>query len=317
MRDRAWMGEGQRERETQNRKQAPGSEPSAQSPTRGSNSRTARSWPGWSRTLNRLRHPGAPNLIFFKKRSLFIYFERERENEQGRGRVRERKNPKQAPCCQRRAWYGAWSHERWGHDLSQNQELGALPTEPPGRLYLLFVYILPVILMRLWKVFYSPTCANSFASPSSDTCSPQGSALSPLLFSLHRQESAWHGHPCSFKYQRLADITKSKPPGQIFPSISGITYPTRLLYLDVLQIPILSSHDWSYLLSPQICLPLLWLWLPGVHPGQKYENQPRSVPLPYLLSSSTPKLHVSSSQLSFLFFHAPPFKCVVNLHGNL
>ena len=54
------MGEGQRERETQNRKQAPGSEPSAQSPTQGSNSRTARSWPGWSRTLNRLRHPGAP-----------------------------------------------------------------------------------------------------------------------------------------------------------------------------------------------------------------------------------------------------------------
>ena len=45
-RDRAWMGEGQRERETQNRKQAPGSEPSAQSLTRGSNSRTARSWPG-------------------------------------------------------------------------------------------------------------------------------------------------------------------------------------------------------------------------------------------------------------------------------
>ena len=35
-------GLGQRERETQNRKQAPGSEPSAQSLTRGSNSRTAR-----------------------------------------------------------------------------------------------------------------------------------------------------------------------------------------------------------------------------------------------------------------------------------
>ena len=32
-----------RERETQNWKQAPGSEPSAQSPTRGSNSRTVRS----------------------------------------------------------------------------------------------------------------------------------------------------------------------------------------------------------------------------------------------------------------------------------
>ena len=65
--DRAWTGEGQRERETQNRKQAPGSEPSAQSPTRGSNSRTSRtvrSWPGWSRTLNRPRHPGAPGTCF-------------------------------------------------------------------------------------------------------------------------------------------------------------------------------------------------------------------------------------------------------------
>ena len=38
-------GGAERERETQNRKQAPGSEPSAQNPTRGSNSRSARSWP--------------------------------------------------------------------------------------------------------------------------------------------------------------------------------------------------------------------------------------------------------------------------------
>ena len=65
-RERAWMGEGQRERETQNQKQAPSSEPSAQSLTRGSNSQTTRSWPGWSRTLNRLCHPGAPPLLFFK-----------------------------------------------------------------------------------------------------------------------------------------------------------------------------------------------------------------------------------------------------------
>ena len=45
-RDRAQAGIGrERERETQNPKQAPGSEPSAQSPTRGSNSQTVRSWP--------------------------------------------------------------------------------------------------------------------------------------------------------------------------------------------------------------------------------------------------------------------------------
>ena len=42
-RDRVQAGQGQRERETQNLKQAPGSELSAQSPTRGLNSRTARS----------------------------------------------------------------------------------------------------------------------------------------------------------------------------------------------------------------------------------------------------------------------------------
>ena len=44
-RDRVWVGEGQRERHTQNLKQAPGSELSAQNPSRGSTSQTARSWP--------------------------------------------------------------------------------------------------------------------------------------------------------------------------------------------------------------------------------------------------------------------------------
>ena len=37
-RGRVWGGEGQRERETQDPKRAPGSQPSAQSPTRGLNS---------------------------------------------------------------------------------------------------------------------------------------------------------------------------------------------------------------------------------------------------------------------------------------
>ena len=41
--DRAQEGEGQRERETQNLKQAPGSQLSAQSPTQGLNSQTVRS----------------------------------------------------------------------------------------------------------------------------------------------------------------------------------------------------------------------------------------------------------------------------------
>ena len=62
----------------------PGSEPSAQSLMWGSNSWTARSWPGWSRTLNRLRHPGAPKYLFILER------ERVRVSEQGRGRERRR-----------------------------------------------------------------------------------------------------------------------------------------------------------------------------------------------------------------------------------
>ena len=43
--DREWARQEQRERERQNPKEPPGSELSAQSPTRGSNSWTARSWP--------------------------------------------------------------------------------------------------------------------------------------------------------------------------------------------------------------------------------------------------------------------------------
>ena len=44
-RDTAQSGEGQRERETQNLKQAPDSEVSAQNLTLGSNSQTTNSWP--------------------------------------------------------------------------------------------------------------------------------------------------------------------------------------------------------------------------------------------------------------------------------
>ena len=44
MREGGKGGEGQRERETQNPKQAPGSKPSAQSPPWGSNPQTVRSW---------------------------------------------------------------------------------------------------------------------------------------------------------------------------------------------------------------------------------------------------------------------------------
>ena len=57
---RVQAGERQRERETQNLKQAPGSKLSAQSPTWGSNPRTMRSWPEPKSVFNRWSHPGTP-----------------------------------------------------------------------------------------------------------------------------------------------------------------------------------------------------------------------------------------------------------------
>ena len=61
------MSRGGAERgETQNPKQAPGSELSAQSPTRGSNSQTRDDDLSRSRTLNRLSHPGAPKKSLYE-----------------------------------------------------------------------------------------------------------------------------------------------------------------------------------------------------------------------------------------------------------
>ena len=63
-RDRAWTGEGQREWETQNPKQAPGSELSAQSPMWGSNSQTPRSWPELKSDAQPTEPPRRPNPLF-------------------------------------------------------------------------------------------------------------------------------------------------------------------------------------------------------------------------------------------------------------
>ena len=61
-RDRV-SGQGQRKRETQNLKQAPGSELSTQSPTRCSNPWIMRSWPELKLDTNWLSHPGAPTVF--------------------------------------------------------------------------------------------------------------------------------------------------------------------------------------------------------------------------------------------------------------
>ena len=65
-RDRAWVGEEQRERETQNPKQAPDSELSAQRPMRGSNSWTVRSWPGPKSDASPTEPPRCPYIFFIQ-----------------------------------------------------------------------------------------------------------------------------------------------------------------------------------------------------------------------------------------------------------
>ena len=97
-----------RERGRQNLKQAPDSELSAQSPTRGWNSQTARSWPEPKSVAQPTEPPRHPMCTLnLTKMFLFLYSflkclflrerERETEHEWGRGRDRQRQNLKQAP----------------------------------------------------------------------------------------------------------------------------------------------------------------------------------------------------------------------------
>ena len=105
------MGERKRERETQNPKQAPGSELSPQSPTQGSNSRTVRSDHDLSRSrmLNRLSHPGAPDttddlnhtkaqLEEASKNHSNPVFMRKREKKIGRHSARSARTPTSNYC---------------------------------------------------------------------------------------------------------------------------------------------------------------------------------------------------------------------------
>ena len=66
-RNRAWVGEGQRERETQNPKQAPSSELPAQSPMRSSSSQTARSWPELKSDAQPTEPPRCPSNCFLNQ----------------------------------------------------------------------------------------------------------------------------------------------------------------------------------------------------------------------------------------------------------
>ena len=65
--------------------------------------------------------------------------ERERQLKWQKGRERGRENLKQAPRCPCRArGHGAQPHKLGDHDLSQNQELDILLTEPPKHMKVTF-----------------------------------------------------------------------------------------------------------------------------------------------------------------------------------
>ena len=108
-----------------------------------------------SRTLNRLRHPGAPSeqllisgswvwaphwvqrlgvILFF----LIYFWDKERQSmsrggaERGRHRIRSRL---QAPSCQHRARRRAWTQRQRDHDLSQSRTLNRLSHPAARRKY--------------------------------------------------------------------------------------------------------------------------------------------------------------------------------------
>ena len=139
-RDRAWAGEEQRERETQNLKQAPGSELSAQSPTWGSNSRTARSWPEPKSDAQPTEPPRHPCYCKYFFKCLFV-FETERDRAwTGEGqRERETQNPKQAPGSELSAQSPTWgSNSRTARSWPEPKS-DAQPTEPPRHPWKFFV----------------------------------------------------------------------------------------------------------------------------------------------------------------------------------
>ena len=65
-------------------------------------------------------------------------FERQRQSTgRGKGQSRGRENVKQAPCSGQSLTQDSISRP-WDHDLSQNQELDAEPTEPSRHPYFLY-----------------------------------------------------------------------------------------------------------------------------------------------------------------------------------
>ena len=96
----------------------------------------------------------------------FIHFlETETAHEWGRGRERGRHRTQsrlQALSCQHRAPWGAWTHERWDHDLSWSRSPNRMshPGTPPGNNFLSDVYVCIYLYMHIdvWHVCIIYTC---------------------------------------------------------------------------------------------------------------------------------------------------------------
>ena len=138
-----------RERETQNPKQAPGSELSAQSPTRGWNSRTVRSWPERKSAAQPTEPLRGPYIYsFLRDRDRTWAGEGQREGETIWSRL-------QVLSCQQRALHMAWTHKPWDQDLSWSWSLNWL-SHPgtPVRLLLISSRIVQTgVLLGIW-LFY-------------------------------------------------------------------------------------------------------------------------------------------------------------------
>ena len=104
------MGEGQRERETQNLKQAPGSELLAQSLMQGSNSglQDQESHALWTEPVGSLTTDFLYLFIFLNFFHVYLFFETEHKQEKGRERGKHRLQSRlQALSCWHRARRGA------------------------------------------------------------------------------------------------------------------------------------------------------------------------------------------------------------------
>ena len=155
-RDRAWAGKRQRERETQKWKQAPGSEPSAQSSIWGSNSQTVRSWPEPKLDAQLTEPPRRPSISFFLIFNVYLCVRETDRVWVGEGqRERETQNRKQAPGSEPSAQSSIWGSNSQMARPWPEPKSDAQPTEPPRR-PITFLNSTKLYLLPNYSLFYLP-----------------------------------------------------------------------------------------------------------------------------------------------------------------